>query len=1147
MLVAFLLLAILTVSAVSADENATADIAEIDDAVEIDNEINDDVLSADDTDVLSADENDTFSFGTLARQFMWYPESEIYLNHDYQYIGPEYYVEMGVNRTLVDKYGIGYNVTIHGNGHKFEAYNLARIFNIHSSNVVLKDIVFVNGKFDGDGGSILWQGKGGTLDNCTFINSNAETGGAVYVSGDGMTITNCKFEDTSAKGSAGAIYWEGDNGKVSGCKFINCSSGRGGGAAIKWMGADGIVTDCTFDKCRGRNYSIGGSGPIGWCGVRGKVSNCNFKDSNSDNAGAIHWEGVNGTVNNCNFENCSEQGHGTIYWFGENGIVTDCNFTNCYEYGGDSHAIGSAIYWEGANGTVNNSNFINCSVKYMNGGAIAWQGANGTVNNSNFINCSAVRGGGAVVWSGKNGGLFKSNFIGCSASGNGGAVVWNGDNGSIYDSDFISCSAYHGGAVYWHTVFDNINSNCSFFNCSASGNGGAVHWEFSVGSVYDCNFTNCSAKNYGGALYDQHNLVHGSAFGDGVSVYRSIFVNNQATSNGGAYLAAAGDVVNCSFINTTSGRYGAIVGVGNVINSIFVNCSAISSGGAIESPKDVINCSFYNCSSMEHGGAIKSASNVINSSFNNCSAKSNGGAIFDAKDVINSSFNDCYATESGAIQNPSRVINCTFDNCVSLNLAGALTCYNRIVVNNSNFTNCLSVNGSAGAIFWSGQLGVLSYSNFINCSSKERGGAIDWDGRDGIMRDSNFINCSADYGGAISRGSAMDCTFYGNKANTEGDNWYLTSVPKLYLTIPNFSSTYGFNEALFFNATNADGIAVTDVIITVRVYKNDTLVGTYDVLTNQNWAVGLDAGNYTAQMAIEHHAYVFNKAVTVTLKIAKMPTNITASPVLTVYNADGYLVATIKDVKGNPVADIPMSVDLNGIQNVTSDENGQISISTIGLPSDVYSAVIVFNGSSNYENSSAVVNVTVEKASPVISASAVTTVYNGGKYLVVTLKDANGNPIVGAKVSININGAKSVTTDANGQAKLTTNSLAPKSYTAKIAFAGDNNYNASSTTAKVTVKKATPKLTAKAKTFKKSVKTKKYAVTLKTNQNKVMKNTKVTIKVNKKTYTAKTNSKGVATFKITKLTKKGKYTATVKYAGSKYYNVKSVNVKITVK
>ena len=85
------------------------------------------------------------------------------------------------------------------------------------------------------------------------------------------------------------------------------------------------------------------------------------------------------------------------------------------------------------------------------------------------------------------------------------------------------------------------------------------------------------------------------------------------------------------------------------------------------------------------------------------------------------------------------------------------------------------------------------------------------------------------------------------------------------------------------------------------------------------------------------------------------------------------------------------------------------------------------------------------------------------------------------------------------------------------------------------------------KTFKKSVKTKKYTVTLKTNTNKVMKNTKLTLKVNGKTYTAKTNAKGQATFKITKLTKKGKFTAVVKFAGNKYYNAKTVKPKIIVK
>ena len=62
-----------------------------------------------------------------------------------------------------------------------------------------------------------------------------------------------------------------------------------------------------------------------------------------------------------------------------------------------------------------------------------------------------------------------------------------------------------------------------------------------------------------------------------------------------------------------------------------------------------------------------------------------------------------------------------------------------------------------------------------------------------------------------------------------------------------------------------------------------------------------------------------------------------------------------------------------------------------------------------------------------------------------------------------------------------------------------------------------------------------------------MKKTKVALKVNGKTYSAKTNSKGKATFKITKLAKKGKFTAAVTYKGSSYYSKLTKKVKIIVK
>jgi hypothetical protein len=62
-----------------------------------------------------------------------------------------------------------------------------------------------------------------------------------------------------------------------------------------------------------------------------------------------------------------------------------------------------------------------------------------------------------------------------------------------------------------------------------------------------------------------------------------------------------------------------------------------------------------------------------------------------------------------------------------------------------------------------------------------------------------------------------------------------------------------------------------------------------------------------------------------------------------------------------------------------------------------------------------------------------------------------------------------------------------------------------------------------------------------------MKKVKVSIKVKGKTYKATTNSKGKATFKITKLNKKGKYIAVVKYSGSSNYNSVIKKIRITIR
>ena len=168
------------------------------------------------------------------------------------------------------------------------------------------------------------------------------------------------------------------------------------------------------------------------------------------------------------------------------------------------------------------------------------------------------------------------------------------------------------------------------------------------------------------------------------------------------------------------------------------------------------------------------------------------------------------------------------------------------------------------------------------------------------------------------------------------------------------------------------------------------------------------------------------------------------------------------------------------------------------------------------------------------------------------LVDEFGNALSGVKVSVDLGGAKTYTTDANGQIKIAIGNLVPNTYSAKIIFEENEHYLRAGATAKVVVNKATPTMTASSKTFTFEDKTKAYTVTLKDNKGNLMKNTKVTLKVNGKTYTATTNSKGVANFKLAtitngkKLTTKTTYSAVITYAGDKYYNKVTKNVKLAV-
>ena len=239
-------------------------------------------------------------------------------------------------------------------------------------------------------------------------------------------------------------------------------------------------------------------------------------------------------------------------------------------------------------------------------------------------------------------------------------------------------------------------------------------------------------------------------------------------------------------------------------------------------------------------------------------------------------------------------------------------------------------------------------------------------------------------------------------------------------------------------------------------------------------------------------------------------------------------------------------------ESIVKVDNGKI----IALKAGNTTITVSFNGNSRYFaalNRTIQVNVAETRKPTKIESSSVTAVYNIERYLTATLKDDEGNPIAGVKVKVMLSNGKTfeLTTDKNGQIKLSTKGLAPKTYDATITFDGDAGYVKSLASAKVTVNKAKPKIVAKKKTYKVKSKTKKFKITLKNNIGKPIKKAKVTIKIKgkkyKKTFKAKTNKNGKATFKIKKLTRKGKYKATITYKGNGYYKKVTKKVKIKIR
>ena len=366
-----------------------------------------------------------------------------------------------------------------------------------------------------------------------------------------------------------------------------------------------------------------------------------------------------------------------------------------------------------------------------------------------------------------------------------------------------------------------------------------------------------------------------------------------------------------------------------------------------------------------------------------------------------------------------------------------------------------------------------------------------------------------------------------------------------FLTIEDINTTVRQETNIIAHVFDSNGLPINEGNVTFFDGKSN--IGNANVINGiarLNYAPPY--GEHTFSAVYLGNNYLSSKN-NLTVFIDRKEVVVTSSNITTVYNSNDSLVVNVRDTNGLAVSDALFIIKIDNEPRIfLTDENGQIEVPTKEFIPKFYSFEISV-ADDRYSASNVTGYFVVNKASTKLTASSVITTYNVVKKLVVTLKDSD-EVLANKKVTVKVGKiSKTLKTNSKGQISVDVSILTPKAYTASIKFAGDKYYSSSSKSVKVTVKKANPKLTAKVKSFKKSVKTKKYSITLKTNKNKAMKKTKVTLKVKGKTYTAKTNSKGKATFKITNLNKKGTFTAVVKYAGNSCYNAKTVKPKIIVK
>ena len=578
-----------------------------------------------------------------------------------------------------------------------------------------------------------------------------------------------------------------------------------------------------------------------------------------------------------------------------------------------------------------------------------------TIKNLTIINANYDGFGGAIYFSGSatSGTVSNCNFINNTASQWGGAIRFS-STGAVTNCNFVDNKAagYYsfGGAVHFSSI-GNV-SNCNFTNNTSSGEGGAIN--MGSGTVTNCNFTGNNATN-GSAIY-----FYQAYYSNTLTVSNSTFLNNRAN-------AEALDVVkNDNNITIT------FTGQNNLLNAIYSRNDAEVTFN---------NVKYWGANGIATVSATLSGSNKA------------AGQNITVKGVVNGKIIDKInvTDENGEI-----VLDDAGDYWIIVSHKGDLY-YTEIA--ETLFTNMK---------LYANVTSLTTNNKTVNITAKSN---IFSEVMPGKLL---FI---------LPNGTQIEATY-----GTNG-TWWAEHTFDAYGEYKVNATYVGLDNVTITNATISISKTPTEITVenaTLELLVDDS-IGTGAALTpadageltftSNNITVAkvedgkiIAVGEGTAIITVSFSGnddYAAAEDKTINVKVIKYDSKVTIEPINnTVYPNNVTIKYSIEN-KTN------VTVTIDGVSdnkiNITND-----TITVIGLDAGEYTITIINNESRIYHQSNDTKTFTVNKQATSITAADVSTTYNINKNLVITLKDAKGKAIANAKVTVDLNRAKTYTTDKNG-------------------------------------------------------------------------------------------------------------------------------------